>query len=534
MTRKFIGPDFAPLTARRQTFREIGPPLERVKTRDAALSKTDVQAILEQAAKAMRNAAPRIAPRDATPSGFNPNTIARPTPSTIGEAHAQTHTLEKIIAIMGDVDQRLAALEARKRAALQQQMALQPRSAETQYEQPPRSPTQDRATCACGKSPCECAPQHKGTTTMDMQRHPALAPRTNLTFNPTSRSTRDQQYGEPAPSRFDSREQDRLSRFMPGAGPPTDTEYNASRAPLGQSGVNKRGGMIEAVSSDPSERFVGSGPFDQFRNDVTRPSPAALSELNAQYSKAKLPATRDALEKHWKDYMTGSPSRDAMANARSPWAPRQGAIPPQAPRQQETTDAPWTGLYERNASVIGSDPNSIKPGQQLDLGGGQSHTVQAGETLSGIQSQYGGGSDTPTPPSRPAGLGEGYGQGQEPGAAASRNEEKMLASPTESTSSSPTPTPPTRPSGLGGQGEANADLEASQRASSEASAMNSSGAPADVPTPPSRPFELGGGSQGPSGGSIGNATNPNEGAGESFLKSQGIGTSDARKPRGRK
>jgi len=65
--------------------------------------------------------------------------------------------------------------------------------------------------------------------------------------------------------------------------------------------------------------------------------------------------------------------------------------------------------------------------------------------------------------------------------------------------------------------------------SSESTTGSSSGsgstpAPSGTPLPPERPYSLGGGSQGPGGGGGNNATNPNEGAGESFLKSQGIST----------
>jgi hypothetical protein len=41
---------------------------------------------------------------------------------------------------------------------------------------------------------------------------------------------------------------------------------------------------------------IGAGPFDQYREDGQRPSPAALSELNAQHAKAKDCVTRDAIE----------------------------------------------------------------------------------------------------------------------------------------------------------------------------------------------------------------------------------------------
>jgi LysM repeat protein len=88
--------------------------------------------------------------------------------------------------------------------------------------------------------------------------------------------------------------------------------------------------------------------------------------------------------------MAGSPSDPSSAP--SPWAPRQSIASPSEPRKQETHDAPWSNLYEANKSTIGSNPNLIQPGMKLDIGGGDTHTVLPGETLSEIQKQYGYGS----------------------------------------------------------------------------------------------------------------------------------------------
>jgi LysM repeat protein len=492
-----IGPGFAPIPRPRQTFHEIPP--------DRAIGMFFPWKHPAPSPTRTRDAASR--------------------PSTIGEHVASQYTFDSVVRAALAIGQRISALEARKQAMQQQQpIAPQP--------MPRSAPTQDHAkTCSCQQP----VPPPKATfEDKAMRAHLGLAPRNNLTFNATSRSTHDQnRYGE-TPSRFDSAEADRMARHIVGAGPPSAREMNdANRAYWARDAkqqYNTSGGHgAEAIASDPSERFIGNGPFDQFGGDVTRPSPAALSEMNARYSKARTPQARDAIEDAWKDYMSGARN----AHDASQFKPRQPAVSAQAPKKDNTDDANWSNLYSKNADVIGSDPNKISPGMQLNVGGGQTHTVQSGETISGIASQYSGGGSTPTPTPRPANIGEGYSQGAEPGQAASRNEEKMLGSPTESTSAAPTPTPPVRPSGLGGQAEAST-LESSQRATANAEAMNESPKPAPegTPMPPSRPYSLGGGSQGPSGGDIGNATNPNEAAGESFLKSQGIGTSDARKPRG--
>ena len=433
---KPIGPGFTPINVRRQTFREIGAV--RIPTRDAApLSKLDVQKILEGAAEAMHGAAPHIAPRDAMPSATH----------TVAEHIAGQLTLADVLEAAKGIGQRLTALEQKRDAALQQRMALQPRSAETQFEQPTHLRTQDRAPhCACGKTPCTCAPQpmHRGATTMDTQRHPQLAPIGHVNFGATRHATRDQNnFSEGKQvSRFNSQEQARLASTMPGAGPPNAHEHNTSRAQLGASGINQRGAMLEARSDDLSEAFAS-----ELEKIPSGQPNAGINAFNRAYHAARTSDAREKVESIFKDWQ----ARYDAHGGRSPWAPRQPAV----------QDAPaWEGLYQANRGSIGGNPDLIREGSTLQMPGGGEHVVQRGESLSSIAAG-GGGSDVPTPPSRPAGLGEGYGQGQEPGAAAGRNEEQMLKSPTESTGgesgpgpdfSGGVPTPPIKPAEYGGTG----------------------------------------------------------------------------------
>jgi LysM repeat protein len=540
--KSFIG-DFKPLNAQRtrQTFHEICPPghtpvsnshggfdfiPHRSQTRDAApnAEHIDTQNILFRAA-------PSIAPN---------------APSTIGESYERTHTLQKILGMCDAIGQRIEALELRKaqqqQLVEQQQLALQPRPAQVQFEQPNHQPTQDRA------APCSCQHQnvlmpqpshtHDGVNTM--QRNAQLAPLRGVTFDPAPRSrqtTRDQNnFGETKQvSRFDSVESARLASYMPpgSARCPTAKELNdayaahwardAGAAPLGAPGVNKRGAMVEAVSSDPSEAFLGpGGPFTQFRNDDVRPSPAALGELNRQFSKAKTQGQRDAITDAWKSYM--SAPRDA-ASMSSQWKPRQPAISPQAPKHDDTHDAPWSNLYEQNKSTIGGDPNKIAPGMSLSMPGGGTHVVQSGETLSGIAStpagtdlgqrslsaERGGMESTPAPSgSYSSGGSLSSGEGAPAGAPGAHNAANV-------------PTPPTKPSDL-----------------SESSSSSSSG---ETPTPPVKPASLGGTGESPSGTISPMAS---EGGGASSTGSEGTGLAkmvrgwvgDARpkggKPRGRR
>ena len=479
---------------------------------------------------------------------------------TIAEHIASRFTIADVVAAMTAIDQRMSALEAKRaqqRQLLEQQQ--QPDSRRQQQPlrqplQPVMQPTHDHAgPCACQhhQPPAPQAP-HRGVATMDTSsRHPGLAPNRFITdlSRPSfdvlvRRATHDQRYGE-TPSRFDSVEQDRLSRHAPGAaGPPTQRELNdayaahwardAGAPPLGASGVNVRGNMVEAVSSDPSEAFLGpGGPFVQFRNDDVRPSPAALSELNRQYSKAKTPQARDAITDAWKSYMTAPCDAASMA---AQWKPRQPMIPPRGPNADNTKDAPWSNLYSQNASVIGSDPNKISPGMKLDVGGGQTHEVQAGETLSGIARQYGGGSDlgsrslasetggvSPTTSAGPAGSYSSggdltSGEGAPAGAPGSHNAANV-------------PTPPVKPD-LGSSGGESSGWANPAKMDYSVSNTGSSGPDVSkgVPTPPSCPSDLG--SSGGEGGSSG--IHPLASEGGSGLSQSG-GSSDyedAKKPRG--
>jgi hypothetical protein len=294
-----------------------------------------------------RNPAPSTPTRTCDAAPPRPRTITR-------------DELGRIVPLLANIGARVEALEAMRNAAMQQQ--LQPRSAEQQQQpmramQPPmrqqqteqpnhRQRAQDHA-CACQQHPLtpRRGDTHDGVNVM--LRNPALAPRAHVTFDPTSRQTRDQQqqnFGE-KPSRFESAEADRMARHIVGVGPPTAKEMNDAarkfcardddKGKLGASGTNVRGNMNEAVSSDPSERFIGSDVFGQFRNDTVRPSPAALSALNSAVSKAKTPMARDAIEDSWSDYMRGSPP-DARGD--NPWKPKQPIV----------HDAPWTALAEAN------------------------------------------------------------------------------------------------------------------------------------------------------------------------------------------
>ena len=59
-----------------------------------------------------------------------------------------------------------------------------------------------------------------------------------------------------------------------------------------------RNGMVETKSVDPNQNFAIANPFEEFANDKLRPSPAALSALNAAISASKSGHEREQLTQH--------------------------------------------------------------------------------------------------------------------------------------------------------------------------------------------------------------------------------------------
>jgi hypothetical protein len=460
--------------------------------------------------------------------------------------------LKIVLAAMQDVGRRITALEA-ARAAPQ--------------------PTQD-APCACHgtlvtqpdggavllgedgqtfMSPTHRNPKGQPDTfnilpTRDakdkqMTRHPGLAPlnhvRDNLTFADRLRKSfadttaNGATYGE-SPSRFDSREQARLASYMPGESLPSPAELNAAHRSFhagvgasgqahdnvtspggegGQSGVNRRGSLHMAVASDNSERFIGHGPHGQFQgrpdvdfaNELDQLASGATPQqaLNAYYgalSRAKTAQARDAIDRVWQAYTRTHDMRPSFK-------PLQDA-------------SPWSGVYEANKSTIGGNPNLIQPGQQLNVGGGQTHTVQSGETLSGISQQYG---NPKTVESGTSGSGSTF---EAPSHMQSPTGGALQAAASQSGWHAPM--------SIGTQAS---DLPAQSGGSSGTPHAPMSSAENPAPLPPDKPAGLqqntgSGGISAPSGNAPGTISAEaqskpvGEGSTESFLKSQGVGTNE--------
>ena len=166
-------------------------------------------------------------------------------------------------------------------------------------------------------------------------QHLGLAPNRHLTF-PTK--TRDQQtYGE-TPSRFDSAESDRLGRTLPAGsvGPMSAEEINDANHAFwarddsagmlrlaaearggaarlntpysldGSDGRGSKGANCVNVKGPPGNMATSSDPAEAFANELNQVPPGqpntAQNVLNRHYAAAKDGATRDGIEKIWRDF----------------------------------------------------------------------------------------------------------------------------------------------------------------------------------------------------------------------------------------
>jgi len=152
---------------------------------------------------------------------------------------------------------------------------------------------------------------------MPTPRNPGLAPNRFITTHAAQRGFNDAaystQFGE-RPSRFTSQEADRLARHAPGASLPSPAELNAVNqrahagvgasgqahdttqpgASGGQPGILRRGGMLEAKSNDLSEAFANE--LDKIPSGQPQ---TALNAYHAAFHKARTGEARDAIDKIW-------------------------------------------------------------------------------------------------------------------------------------------------------------------------------------------------------------------------------------------
>lgn len=149
---------------------------------------------------------------------------------------------------------------------------------------------------------------------------------------------------------------------------------DADSADTAQDEINAQ---IEKDKQNPQNTPTGS--FDSFGTPAAQGSPAATSADP-----------------------TGQVEKDRIANRMDAEA---GANPVGQPADaKKFVPLPWKEIYDLNKSIIGNNPNLIKPGQKFELPNGMgSYTVVPGDTLSGIAAGQGKGKyETNVPPAQPA------------------------------------------------------------------------------------------------------------------------------------
>ena len=120
----------------------------------------------------------------------------------------------------------------------------------------------------------------------------------------------------------------------------------------------------------------------------------AQAEINAQIEKDKQNPQNDPI--------AAQIEKDKQNPQNNPAAAVPGAPP--VTDAKKFVPLPWKEIYDLNKSIIGNDPNLIKPGQKFELPNGMgSYTVVPGDNLSRIAAGQGLGKyETNVPPAQPS------------------------------------------------------------------------------------------------------------------------------------
>ena len=134
------------------------------------------------------------------------------------------------------------------------------------------------------------------------------------------------------------------------------------------------------------------------------PPASAQDEINAQIEKDKLnpqnsPTTGDQ-PANAAQVQDPAAQANRIADRMDAEASANTAGVPQVDNAQKMINSTWEQIYDLNKSIIGNNPNLIKPGQKFELPNGMgNYTVVPGDTLSGIAAGQGKGKyETNVPP----------------------------------------------------------------------------------------------------------------------------------------
>lgn len=168
-------------------------------------------------------------------------------------------------------------------------------------------------------------------------------------------------------------------RLIPGVGAAVSGVSAANRARLGDytgSAIDAAGGgasFIPGLGTAGSLLGIGTNIVrDRYNTGNWFPDD---EQMRKAYSKE--PAAKSA---------TPAPTAPAAAPAAAQ-APAQAQAAKSAAAPAANTKGSWQEIYNLNKTIIGANPNLIKPGQKLTLPNGTVYTVKPGDTLSKIAAQ---------------------------------------------------------------------------------------------------------------------------------------------------
>jgi len=136
--------------------------------------------------------------------------------------------------------------------------------------------------------------------------------------------------------------------------------------------------MQAAYSKEPVTQAAKSATPAPAAAPVAAPSPAAAKSATPAPAAAPVAALSPAAAtKARADFAANDPRKAAISAA-----PVAKATAPVA-----NTKGSWQEIYNLNKTIIGANPNLIKPGQKLTLPNGTVYTVKPGDSLSKIAAQ---------------------------------------------------------------------------------------------------------------------------------------------------
>lgn len=143
----------------------------------------------------------------------------------------------------------------------------------------------------------------------------------------------------------------------------------------------------------------------QLNEALTPEEQKELDTLAQSFGDSEDPEIAGLLQQYSDVKNAAQSAAPAQAASVTPAAPEAPAPAPEAPAPAPASSGPitWKQIYDLNKDVIGKNPNLIKPNQVFKMPNGlPDYTVKAGDNLSKIAKNAGGGQSAKTTPVVPA------------------------------------------------------------------------------------------------------------------------------------